>query len=99
MTSFSALKSNSAAELDKLTEALTKLDSNTQNKQNGPDDRIWKPTVDKAGNGYAVIRFLPAPADEDVPFVESMGPRIPRTSRSMVYREISYYYWSERSGF
>ena len=69
MTSFSALKSNSAAELDKLTEALTKLDSNTQNKQNGPDDRIWKPTVDKAGNGYAVIRFLPAPADEDVPFV------------------------------
>jgi len=29
----------------------------------------WKPDVDKAGNGYAVIRFLPAPEGEDVPFV------------------------------
>ena len=28
---------------------------------------IWKPTVDKAGNGYAVIRFLPA--EGDVPWV------------------------------
>tara|TARA_R110000822_G_scaffold3972_16_gene17010 strand:- start:1934 stop:2854 length:921 start_codon:yes stop_codon:yes gene_type:complete len=70
MTSFDALKKNSASELDKLTEALTKLDSNnSQTRQNGPDDRIWKPEVDKAGNGYAVIRFLPAPENEDVPFV------------------------------
>ena len=33
------------------------------------DDREWKPTVDKAGNGYAVIRFLPAPQGEDMPWV------------------------------
>ena len=66
--SFEALKKNSASELNKLTEALTKLDSSLK-KQNGPDDRIWKPDVDKAGNGYAVIRFLPAPEGEDVPFV------------------------------
>jgi hypothetical protein len=66
--SFEALKKNSASELNKLTEALTKLDSSPK-KQNGPDDRIWKPDVDKAGNGYAVIRFLPAPEGEDVPFV------------------------------
>ena len=65
--SFEALKKNSASELNKLTEALTKLDSSAK-KQNGPDDRIWKPDVDKAGNGYAVIRFLPAPEGEDVPF-------------------------------
>ena len=32
------------------------------------DDRKWKPTVDKAGNGYAVIRFLPG-KDGEVPFV------------------------------
>jgi hypothetical protein len=66
-TSFEALKKNSASELTKLTEALNKLESPQQ--QNGPDDRIWKPDVDKAGNGYAVIRFLPAPEGEDVPFV------------------------------
>jgi hypothetical protein len=36
---------------------------------NSKDDRFWYPDVDKAGNGYAVIRFLPAPAGEDVPFV------------------------------
>ena len=32
------------------------------------DDRMWKPTVDKAGNGYAVIRFLPANEGQDVPW-------------------------------
>jgi hypothetical protein len=41
----------------------------TSEKQSYGDDRIWKPTVDKAGNGYAVIRFLPAPEGEDLPWV------------------------------
>ncbi len=66
--SFANMKKNSASELNKLTEALNKLDSSKQQKR-GPDERIWKPEVDKAGNGYAVIRFLPAPDGEDVPFV------------------------------
>ena len=34
------------------------------------DDRYWYPSVDKAGNGFAVIRFYPAPANETVPFVK-----------------------------
>jgi hypothetical protein len=34
------------------------------------DDRLWKLDVDKSGNGYAVIRFLPAPDGEDLPFVK-----------------------------
>ena len=34
------------------------------------DDRVWKLDVDKSGNGYAVIRFLPAPNGEDLPFVK-----------------------------
>lgn len=38
-------------------------------KSSGGDDRMWKPTVDKAGNGYAVIRFLPAPPGEELPWV------------------------------
>jgi len=33
------------------------------------DDRIWKPTVDKAGNGYAVLRFLPAAEGQELPWV------------------------------
>lgn len=33
------------------------------------DERFWQPTVDKAGNGFAIIRFLPPVADEEVPFV------------------------------
>lgn len=36
----------------------------------GPDERYWKLTVDDAGNGYAVIRFLPAPQEEAYPFVK-----------------------------
>jgi hypothetical protein len=34
------------------------------------DDRMWKPTVDKAGNGYAVIRFLPAVEGDDLPWAK-----------------------------
>lgn len=66
---FAALKRNASTDLNKLTEELTKINNPSQSQQNGPDERLWKPTVDKAGNGYAVIRFLPAPSGEDVPFV------------------------------
>jgi len=34
------------------------------------DERFWKLTTDKAGNGFAVIRFLPASDGEDMPFVK-----------------------------
>lgn len=37
--------------------------------QRGGDDRYWYPTRDKSGNGYAVVRFLPAPEGEETPFV------------------------------
>ena len=65
---FNKLKANSGKKsLDDLTKELTKLSGNQESK--GSDDRFWIPTVDKAQNGYAVIRFLPAPPDEDIPFV------------------------------
>jgi len=67
MMDFSKLKSKSGkSSLDELTK---KLQSASGNESSGKDDRFWQPTVDKAGNGYAVIRFLPAPGDEDVPFI------------------------------
>ena len=34
------------------------------------DERFWKLTTDKAGNGFAVIRFLPAGDGEDMPFIK-----------------------------
>lgn len=65
---FSKLKANSGKKsLEALTSEVNKLTES--GAKGGSDDRFWTPTVDKAGNGYAVIRFLPAPGEEDVPFV------------------------------
>ena len=66
---FEALKSSSSG-FDKLTKALEKnLNSEDQsNKNKYQDDRFWKPELDKTGNGYAVIRFLPAIQGEDLPW-------------------------------
>lgn len=59
-----AMRGNNS--LAALTEELNKLNTKTERKN---DDRFWTPTVDKGGNGYAVIRFLPPPQGEEVPFV------------------------------
>ena len=68
MVDFTKLKSMSGKKsLDQLTSELSKLSSGQGDKKS--DDRFWYPNVDKAGSGYAVIRFLPAPGDEDLPFV------------------------------
>ena len=66
--SFADLKRASSSSFEKLNRELTKLNSNNF-ERSGDDNRFWKPEVDKAGNGYAVIRFLPAPEGEDIPFV------------------------------
>jgi hypothetical protein len=66
---FETLKSSSS-NFDKLTKALeTNLNPEDQsNKNKYQDDRFWKPELDKTGNGYAVIRFLPAVAGEELPW-------------------------------
>lgn len=65
---FKKLKSMSGKKsLDQLSAEVSKIASGGGDKKS--DDRFWYPNVDKAGNGYAVIRFLPAPANEDIPFV------------------------------
>ena len=63
--SFASLKKSSFTDLLSKAENLNK----SETKQ-GPDERLWKPEVDKAGNGYAVIRFLPAPDGEDLPWAQ-----------------------------
>jgi hypothetical protein len=55
----------------KFKELLQAVEKETAKGQGGfdKDERLWQPTVDEAGNGYAVIRFLPAPEGEDHPWV------------------------------
>jgi len=55
--------------LDKLLNAV-KEDNAPQEKKSYIDERLWKPELDKSGNGYAVLRFLPAPEGEELPWVK-----------------------------
>jgi len=66
--SFADLKKQS--KLGSLTAKLVKEVEKMNNSGGSGDDRLWKLDVDKSGNGYAVIRFLPAPDGEDLPFVK-----------------------------
>ena len=65
--SISALRNQNS--LDKLLQQVQKDESPSTEKKSYVDERLWKPQVDKAGNGYAVIRFLPAPQGEELPWV------------------------------
>ena len=53
--------------LDKLLGAV-KQENAPQEKKSYKDERLWKPELDKSGNGYAVLRFLPAVEGEDMPW-------------------------------
>ena len=66
--SFTNLKKQS--KLGSLTQKLVKEVEKMSNTGGSVDERFWKLEVDKSGNGYAVIRFLPAPEGEDLPFVK-----------------------------
>ena len=55
--------------LDKLLGAVEKENA-PQEKKSYKDERLWKPELDKSGNGYAVIRFLPAVEGEDMPWAK-----------------------------
>ena len=65
--SFENLKRN-RDQINKLLNAAESVGGAGEKKSYG-DDRFYKPTVDKAGNGYVVLRFLPAPEGEDLPWV------------------------------
>lgn len=64
---FNTLKKNRSNSLSKLNSQLEKIQSKSYSDPN--EGKMWKPTRDKAGNGFAVIRFLPAPVGEDYPFI------------------------------
>ena len=55
--------------LDKLLNAV-RVENAPQEKKSYVDNRLWKPELDQSGNGYAVIRFLPSPEGEDLPWAK-----------------------------
>lgn len=66
MYDFKSLKNRNSDFFDKVSKVM----KSSEKKFVGEDDNTyWQPTIGKDGNGYAVVRFLPAPADEDVPFI------------------------------
>ena len=67
--SFSDLKKQSS--LGSLTQKLVKeVEKMNNTGGGGADERLWKPELDKTGNGYAVIRFLPSTEGEDIPWAK-----------------------------
>lgn len=63
-TDFSSFKKSRQDSLSRLKAEVDKL-----NPQGFDKDEFWSPVTDKAGNGHAIIRFLPEPKGEDSPFV------------------------------
>ena len=75
MSSFANLKRDNNA-LAKLTKAIESSQSGSSEAGSKDDTRFWQPSVDKSGNGMAVIRFLPAPAvdgDDALPWVRTFN--------------------------
>lgn len=68
--SLSSLKKNRNKLFEKLEQDLKAENTPQQSSDPYNDDRYWKPEVDKSGNGSAIIRFLPPPEGEDMPYVK-----------------------------
>ena len=58
-----------SSSLDKLRAAMETASPSDGAKKSYSDDTMWKPELDKTGNGYAVVRFLPTPEGEEMPWV------------------------------
>jgi len=63
-------KLKSTNNLDKLLSAVKEDNKDPSEKKSYVDERLWKPELDTSGNGYAVLRFLPAIEGEDLPWVK-----------------------------
>ena len=64
---FAALRKNRNS-IDRLVQESQKLNTQATSNSN-KDERFWQATVDKAGNGFAIVRFLPESKNEDLPWV------------------------------
>ena len=66
MSTFADMKKQRKTNLTSLIKETEKISS--PNVFGDTDDRFWRPELDKSGNGYAIVRFLPAPEGEDLPW-------------------------------
>ena len=64
--SFNELKKKSK---NNMTDLIRKMEDQTK-KTDYKDDRFWRPEIDKTGNGFAIIRFLPEVENEDCPWAK-----------------------------
>lgn len=67
---FKQLKKQSKSGIAALTEKLLKEAEKLNSGSYSDDVNQFKLETDKAGNGRAILRFLPAPSGEDAPFVK-----------------------------
>ena len=64
--SFADMKKQRKSNLSSLIKESEKISN--PNTFGDVDERYWRPELDKSGNGYAIVRFLPAPDGEDLPW-------------------------------
>ena len=84
MSTFAQLKKSN----DNLSRLLTEVDKVNQPQQSSNsnnDDRFWRPELDKSGNGYAVIRFLPESEGEELPWASYLQSWVSRSDWQVVY--------------
>ena len=94
--SFDALKKNRSNSLSKLNSQLEKITTKSYSDPN--EGKMWKPTRDKAGNGFAIVRFLPATQGEEMPFVRlwDHGLQCYALKREYAKKIIDYYFENGR---
>ena len=63
------MKKKRGDKLQSLLKETAKINTPTRGQLD--DDRFWRPELDKSGNGMAVVRFLPAPDGEDLPWART----------------------------
>ena len=69
-----------------MTDLIRKMED--QNKKTDyKDDRFWRPEIDKTGNGFAIIRFLPEVENEDCPWAKVY-------SHAFIYFHV-WHHWKE----
>lgn len=92
---FNALKKNKSVNTEKLKAQIEDDEAPQNTFETDPDD--WYPGVDKAGNGYAVIRFLPVPHDEESDYVKWVSHSFQNADTELWYIENSLKTISEKT--
>jgi hypothetical protein len=86
-SNFSDIRKTRGGGLSNMLKQVEQLSSNSGGGSSKDDDRYWQPEVDKAGNGMATIRFLPAAQDNDYPWARTFNHGFKNESNGKWYIE------------